>query len=173
MKKHVIIALIVIALFSCKTKHKVIQRERTKTETNTAKTVNELQKNNVQTTNETHISSGAVIISNINEIELIQDNSGKPITIIDETGKKISFPGVSKAKIKTHETTETKQDSTRKKMSVKDKSQIAKNTSSQESNKTSTAKRNSDSKAKHPSVLLWVFLILALALYLAYRYFKK
>ena len=173
MKKLLYISLLFISLFACKTKHKATDRERAKSEVVTSSSVNELQKNDVAITQDTNIGSGTITISNIKEIELVQDESGKPITIIDEKGNKISFPGVSKAKIKTHETTETQQDTTSKKMSVNDKSVVAKNATTQKSEKKQSAKRTSDSKVKTTSTWLWVFLILALVLYLVYRYFKK
>ena len=156
-------------MVSCKTKHKVIERETVKEATKKEASVSTINQNDVVTNTNINIGSDIIKISSIKEIQLTQSDSSKTITITDDTGKTLSIKGAD-AIIKTTEAKETKKDTLNQKVSEIDKSKTTNLNNSKESTKKDNTKRKAESDVKTTSTWLWILLIIGVGLLI---YFKR
>lgn len=162
---------LVLLMVSCKTKHKVIERETVKEENKKEATINEINENDITVKNETNIVTDFFKTSNTKEIKLKQADNNKTITITDETGKTLSIKGANVI-VKKTKTTEKQKDTIAILGSSIDKSKTTTATNTKESSKKDNTKRTSDSDVKTTSTWLWI-IILLIILFAAGYYIKK
>lgn len=147
--------VLLILLSGCKTKKKVIDRQKQSVEKHTNETVNEITNNDILLDSFAKTGSGYIITDNIKTIDLTQADINKTITIEDSKGFKLTIKGAN-AVIKNSIKKETKQDSSLTGLSKIDKSKIDKSETKRNQEKIETVHRNSNSDVHTTSTWLWV-----------------
>lgn len=169
MKKHLIIALLFISLFGCRSKQKAVNSINEKILIEKTEKLNQQISENFKSDSIANfVSSSSNIFENLN-IELIQADSSKTITITMPDGQQTKIKGANVKLIKQKKITQTS-DTT----SITIKKEAAKTTKtesqSNKSEKTETKKRATQTEIKSTSTWLWITLIIiALALIVAWR----
>lgn len=164
----VLIITCLITFTGCKTKHKIIEREKEVIQTRTHETVNELIKKDIKIDSFAKKGSNSISIKSIKIILLTQADSSKTISIKDGNGNSLTVKGADLV-INNTETLEKKQDSSLVKL-VKADNSVNKTTSEKTDNSTSKkVKRKSDSDVKTTSTWLWVVIGLGLVFFI-YRF---
>lgn len=166
------ILLILIVFTSCKTKHKVIERETVKEETKKEVSINTIEQKDVVTNQDINIGSGTIKINSQSTIKLTQANPDITFTIEDETGKKLKVTGAN-LDISNNQSKETKKDTLSNKSSTVDKSKNTVSNHTKEETKKDNTKRTSNSDVKTTSTWLWIAIILVVLLGLGYYINKK
>lgn len=169
----IIISLMVLMVFGCKTKDKVTERER-------IKTVSALEEKKIdQTHNDIKIDSFAkkgsasIKITDNQSLELTQADPDKKIIVEDSNGNKLQITGAN-AVLKNNKETVNAKDTTEITLTKKDLSKNDKSEEKSAFDKNETQKRTSDSKVKTTSVWMWAAIgIIALAAIGLFAFRKK
>lgn len=167
MKNHLIILLLFISLFGCRSKQKTVNREREKQFIEHIEKLNQQIFENFKTDSVVNSAFSTLTTSEDLNIDLIQADSSKTITITMPDGKKTTIKGANVKLIKQAKTTQTN-DTT----SIHLKKETDKNTLSEsQSNKitkTETKKRATETHIKGGH-LWWVWVLIIILALAAYR----
>lgn len=161
--------LTLLFLVSCKTKHKVIEREKVKETTFKTQDIKELKQKDISIKSDVKITSDIVKITENTEIELTQADANKEITITDALGNQTKIKGANISFKKT-QTTEQKKDSLIDKSLTTDKKSSITDAKNTENATKDNVNRVAESDVKTTSTWLWVLFILIIALVF---YFNK
>lgn len=169
MKKYLIILLLFISLFGCRSKEKAVNRVNEKILIEKIEKLNQQISENFKS--DSIANSGSSIFKTFEgiDIDLVQADSSKTITITTPDGKQTKIKGANVKVSKQKETTQSKDTTTVKLNKEAGKTTISESQSNKKS-KTETKKRATETAIKSTSTWLWVFLIIvAIALIVAWR----
>lgn len=166
-----ILIFVVLLLVSCKTKLKIVEREKVITSINILEATNEIKKTDIVIDSVAKTEVSILTITKNDVIELTQADSDKVITIEDETGKKLTIKGANVI-IKTASKIEEKNQTESINLSKIDKSETVKSTKKDTQSSSKKTSRNTDTKITGTSTWLWIGLIIALLLVAAYFVLK-
>ena len=159
----IIITLFLFVFFGCKTKHKIIEREKEITETKLEEKAIDKSINDIKIDSFAKKGSNHIITSDLKSIELTQADSDKTITLEDNKGFKMTIKGAN-AIIKESKESQTKKDSSEVKVFKSDKSETTNSSSTKEDSKSNIVQRKSDSDVETTSTWLWVLMIIGAAI---------
>lgn len=167
----ILATLLLLSLFSCKTKHKVIDREKVKENTSKQETEKEVKQTDIVFNNNIKTGSDIFKITDKTDVKLTQADPNKTITITDESGKKTIIQGANIIFKKT-EIQETKKDSVIDKSIKTDKKTTQTDINLNENASKDNIKRTSESDVKTTSTWFWISLIVC-GLGVLWFYIKK
>lgn len=169
MKKYLIISILFISLFGCRSKQKAVNR------TNEKILIEKIEKLNQQIAenfkSDSIANSGSSIFKTFDgiDIDLVQADSSKTITITTPDGKQTKIKGANVKVNKQKKTTQIRDTTIIQHKKEGDKTTKTESQSNK-IEKSETKKRATQTNIKSTSTLLWITLIIvALALIVAWR----
>lgn len=168
MKKYLIISILFISLFGCRSKEKAVNRINEKILIEKIETLNQQISENFKSDSIANYGSSFLKTFEGIDIDFVQADSSKTITITTPDGKQTKIKGANVKVSKQKETTQSKDTSVVHLKKEANKTTNSESQSNENTEKKTTA-RNANTKIKGTSTWFWLWLVIALALIVVWR----